>query len=411
VDLTHAEVRALVERVFARRDALDACAERDLGRIITILKAHGVTQGQISELTGIAQGRLSEWVRGKRVPQASSTFESFARGLGIPSAARQALGLAPQPVSNPGVRPTRLARGRATASTRSTTPRAPRTAMAELGTLRGLERVHSQLDDAVAVLAAEQGRKNAGLPVRRLAWKNLVFTGGPGTGKSRTAAALGQAYRNLGVLSRGHVIETAAADLVETGPQKTATLMTDAIRPASGGILLIDAAHDWYRLPDCGRHMMRRLYAELTEYRQERKDELAVILAGEAGRLQKLLDGNPSVAARFRAVIHFPGYTTEQLAAIFAALAEEAGLRLTPSAGLIAATVLAKAEGDHGTGNARLAVRLLNQATEAQARRVARMSSGGRDPAALITITEADIPDSLPPYGTATNEDWPGQYL
>jgi hypothetical protein len=55
----------------------------------------GVAQGQIAELTSISQGRLSEWVTRKRRPRASSTFESFANGLGLPPAARQALGLAP----------------------------------------------------------------------------------------------------------------------------------------------------------------------------------------------------------------------------------------------------------------------------------------------------------------------------
>jgi len=418
VDLTISEVRALVQRVFARQDVLDACAGRDLGTIITILKAHGVTQGQISELTGISQGRLSEWARHKRLPLASSTFETFADGLGIPPAARQALGLAPGPAGNPATRPARPARRRVTpamepsrAGARPVAPRPPTSAAAGLAGLPGLEAVHSQLTDVIAVLEAEQRRKSTGSLVRRPAWKNLVFAGGPGTGKSRTAAALGQTYKSLGVLARGHVIETAAADLVEAGPRQTATLMAEAIRPASGGILLINQAHDWYRLPDRGRHMLRRLYAELTEYRNERKDELAVILAGQADPLDKLLAGNPSLAARFRAVIHFPGYTAEQLAAIFAALADEAGLRLTPAAGRKAATALAKAESDHGSGNARLAVRLLNQATEAHARRVAAATSGNRDPASLNTITEADIPDYLPPYGTATDEDWPGQYL
>jgi transcriptional regulator with XRE-family HTH domain len=95
VALAISEVRSLVERAFAQQDVLDACARRDLGTIITILNAHGVTQGRIAELTGITQGRLSEWARHKRVPRASSTFESFADGLGVPSAARQALGLAP----------------------------------------------------------------------------------------------------------------------------------------------------------------------------------------------------------------------------------------------------------------------------------------------------------------------------
>jgi transcriptional regulator with XRE-family HTH domain len=62
--------------------------------VITVLKSLGVAQGQIAELTGISQGRLSEWATGKRKPSATSTFESFADGLGLPPAARQALGLA-----------------------------------------------------------------------------------------------------------------------------------------------------------------------------------------------------------------------------------------------------------------------------------------------------------------------------
>ena len=219
--------------------------------------------------------------------------------------------------------------------------------------LRGLEAVQSQLQDVIAVLDAQQNRKSTGAVVRRPAWKNLVFTGGPGSGKSRTAAAVGHAYQKLGVLTRGHVRE-AAADLADAGPRETATLLAEAVRPASGGILLINTTHDWYRLPDRGRQVLRRLYTELTEYRNERKDQLAVILAGQAEPLDKLLAGSPPLAACFRAVIHFPGYTTEQLAAIFAVLAEEAGLRLTPAAGHQAATVLAKAEGYHATGNARL---------------------------------------------------------
>jgi hypothetical protein len=138
------EVRGIVERVLAQRDVLEACARRDLGTIITVLGTHGVTQGQISELTGIGQGRLSEWARHKRTPTASATFEAFWR-------------------------PT---------------------------------------------------------------WKNLVFTGPPGSGKSRTAVALGQAYRKLGVLSDGRVLQVASADLVGAGPEETGKLVGEAARPA-----------------------------------------------------------------------------------------------------------------------------------------------------------------------------------
>jgi hypothetical protein len=78
-----------VERVCARPDVLDACARRDLGAVISALGTGGLTQGRISELTGIPQGRLSEWKTGKREPKGVTTFQKFASGVGLPPAARR----------------------------------------------------------------------------------------------------------------------------------------------------------------------------------------------------------------------------------------------------------------------------------------------------------------------------------
>src|SRR3984957_3718524 len=89
-------IREVAERVCTRQDVLDACKRRDLGAVIRVLCAQGLTQGQIASLTGIPQGRLSEYKTHKRVPTATSTFEAFADGLGMPPAARRALGLAPE---------------------------------------------------------------------------------------------------------------------------------------------------------------------------------------------------------------------------------------------------------------------------------------------------------------------------
>jgi hypothetical protein len=86
-------LREVVERVCTRKDVLDACKRRDLGALITALGAEGVTQGQLSMLTGIPQGRISEYKTHKRMPTATSTFEAFAGGLGMPPSARRALGL------------------------------------------------------------------------------------------------------------------------------------------------------------------------------------------------------------------------------------------------------------------------------------------------------------------------------
>jgi tetratricopeptide (TPR) repeat protein len=89
-------IREVVERVCARKDVLDACSRRDMGAVITALCSQGVTQGQISALTGIPQGRLSEYKTHKRTPTATSTFEALADGLGMPAQARRALGLDPK---------------------------------------------------------------------------------------------------------------------------------------------------------------------------------------------------------------------------------------------------------------------------------------------------------------------------
>src|SRR5690349_15107340 len=55
------EVREIVARVFARQDVLAACGERKLGPVLDVLSHHGISQTQITCLTGIPQGRLSEY--------------------------------------------------------------------------------------------------------------------------------------------------------------------------------------------------------------------------------------------------------------------------------------------------------------------------------------------------------------
>jgi hypothetical protein len=138
--------------------------------------------------------------------------------------------------------------------------------------------------------------------------------------------------------------------------------------------------------------------------------ELAIILSGQAGLLRAMLHAAPALAARFPAVIDFPGYTPAQLTAILHALAAEAGLTLTPGAARKATAVLADAENSHATGNARLAVQLLTQATTSQAHRV---TTGPQpcDPAALAAVCAVDIPDRMPVPAPSPCDQHPGQYL
>jgi transcriptional regulator with XRE-family HTH domain len=86
-------IREIVERVCTRPDVLDACERHDLGYVIRALCAHGIVQDQIAALTGKSQGRISEYKTHKRIPDKISIFIDFADGLGMPAAARRALGL------------------------------------------------------------------------------------------------------------------------------------------------------------------------------------------------------------------------------------------------------------------------------------------------------------------------------
>ena len=86
-------VRERLSKVFARQDFFEACKRRDAGAIVRILGAHGITQGQVSMMTGIAQSTLSKYKTGGHQAEFASTFEKIADGLGMPQRLRQALGL------------------------------------------------------------------------------------------------------------------------------------------------------------------------------------------------------------------------------------------------------------------------------------------------------------------------------
>jgi SpoVK/Ycf46/Vps4 family AAA+-type ATPase len=90
-----------------------------------------------------------------------------------------------------------------------------------LAALPGLEAVAGQLAGLVTLLRAEQARRQAGAAAGRPAWKNLVFTGADGAGKSRAARAVARIYKDLGILSYGHVDEVAAMTLAGATSRET----------------------------------------------------------------------------------------------------------------------------------------------------------------------------------------------
>ena len=69
--------------------------ERDIAGLLRLAQAHGASQTRIASVTGIAQGRVSEILSGKRTVSSLRLIERIADGLDMPASSRLVFGLAP----------------------------------------------------------------------------------------------------------------------------------------------------------------------------------------------------------------------------------------------------------------------------------------------------------------------------
>ncbi|MEV8347006.1 AAA family ATPase [Streptomyces niveus] len=106
----------------------------------------------------------------------------------------------------------------------------------------GLEPVKRQLRTLVAQLRVPAVRREQGLPSSS-APQHFVFAWPPGTGKTTVARVLGKVFAGLGLLERGHVVETQCVDLVGRHLGETAIKTSKVIDSALGGLLFIDEAY------------------------------------------------------------------------------------------------------------------------------------------------------------------------
>jgi hypothetical protein len=120
--------------------------------------------------------------------------------------------------------------------------------------------------------------------------------------------------------------------------------------------------------------------------------------------MHTLLQANPGLASRFQRTVHCPGYTDEELAAIFADMARNAGLQLADGTTEKLRAILAATPRGKNFGNARHVRNLLEQAMSGQAMRI---TGPGADPAEIRILRAEDLPQASAPAPDSA----PGQYL
>jgi len=262
---------------------------------------------------------------------------------------------------------------------------------AEFDELIGLEPVKHEIRRVADLITVERLRRERDLPVAPQS-RHLVFTGNPGTGKTTVARLVAQIYRALGVVKRGHLVETDRAALVAGYIGQTATRVTEVVDAAIDGVLLIDEAYALIRGDQ--RDFGHEAVDTLVKLMEDRRERLVVIVAGYPVEMEEFINSNPGLRSRFPRVIHFPDYSTDELVAIFEMLAGKHHYELTED-GRERLREHFKAIGrGTGFGNGRLARNLFEEACAQQASRVVRLDDVSRED--LVRLTAADIPDYRP---------------
>ena len=143
----------------------------------------------------------------------------------------------------------------------------------------------------------------------------MSFTGNPGTGKTTVALRMAEILHRLGFVRKGHLISVTRDDLVGQYIGHTAPKTKEILKRAMGGVLFIDEAYYLYRAEN-ERDYGQEAIEILLQVMENQREDLVVILAGYADRMEKFFASNPGFHSRIAHHIDFPDYADGELLAI-----------------------------------------------------------------------------------------------
>ena len=258
------------------------------------------------------------------------------------------------------------------------------TGMEELNELIGLEGIKHDVRELVSFMKVQKLRVEKGgksVPVSL----HLVFTGNPGTGKTTIARILAKLYKEIGVLSKGQLVEVDRSGLVAGYVGQTAVKTQQKIQQALGGILFIDEA---YALAKEGNDYGQEAIDTILKAMEDHRDDFIVIVAGYTELMETFINSNPGLKSRFNKFIEFPDYTEEELYEIFMLRCRKYIYTLTEEADALLKKIMHDKVAHKGPNfaNAREARNLFEAAVTNQATRIADLEVIPDD---ILSVLEA----------------------
>lgn len=200
----------------------------------------------------------------------------------------------------------------------------------ELNSLIGLEEVKVEINSLINLIKVRKMRESYSMPTMDITY-HMVFTGNPGTGKTTVARLVAQIYKELGILSKGHLVEVDRSGLVAGYVGQTAMKVKEVIEKAMGGVLFIDEAYSLTNKNDANDFGSEAIDT-LVKMMEDHRDNLVVIVAGYKDEMDEFLKANTGLISRFNKFVNFKDYTNEQLMDILQMLADKSGVAMEEEA-------------------------------------------------------------------------------